>query len=62
MIISKKFKKKERLLESIVDIIAPVQMAQALSPIDLTRKYILIMSNSNLNTTKKLWLISIKKY
>lgn len=54
MIISKKFKKKERLLESIVDIIAPVQMAQALSPIDLTRKYILIMSNSNLNTTKKL--------
>ena len=40
MIIKKKVREKEGLLERIADTTAPAEVAQALSLIDLIRKYI----------------------
>ena len=39
-----------------------VEIAQALSFIDFEKKYILVMSNVDLDVAKKLGLTDIKKY
>ena len=62
VIIEEKAREKERLLEGIADITAPVEVVQALSPVDLARKYIWAMSNSNMDAAEKLGLTGIKKY
>lgn len=61
-IILEKVSKKEKLLEGIADTITLAELAQALSPVDLTRKYMLVMSNANVNAAKNLKLIGIKEY
>lgn len=62
MINLKEVRKNKRLLKSIVDIIAPVDVAQQSSPINLARRYIWIMSNTDLDVAMKLWLTGVKKY
>ena len=62
MIIKKKVREKERLSKAIIYTTVLAEMAQALSPDDLTKKYIWAMSNTDLNAAKKLGLSSIKKY
>ena len=62
MIISEKAREKEMLLENIVDTIVPEEVAQVPNPIDLAKSYNWAMSNTDLDTTKKLGLTGIKKY
>ena len=62
MIIEKKAKKKEKLLEDIVDITALAELAQASSPVDFAEKYMWAMNNANMDAAKELGLTGIKKY
>ena len=62
MIIKEKARKKERLLKGIADTTAPTEVAQALSLVDLARKYIWAINNANIDAAKELGLIGIKKY
>ena len=62
VIIKEKGRKKEGLSEDIADTTAPAEVARAASPVDLAGKYILAMSNANMNAAKELGLTGIKKY
>lgn len=62
IIILKKARKKEKLLECIADIIIVAKVTHALSLIDLAWRYKWVMSNADLNTVKKLELTRVKKY
>ena len=55
-------KEKKKLSKSIADTTALAKVAQISSFFDLIRKYIWAMSNTDLDTNKKLWLTGIKKY
>ena len=62
VIIIEKTKKKKELSEGIANTTALAEMAQALSLIDLARKYMWVIGNADLNAAKKLGLTNIKKY
>ena len=62
MIISKRARKKKMLSEGIADMTASAEVAQISSPVDLAGIYNWAMSNTDLDTTKKLGLTDIKKY
>ena len=62
MIIIEKVNENKRLSEDITNTIMPPEVAQALSFVDLARRYMQTMSNVNLNTAKELRLTSINKY
>ena len=62
VIIEEKARKKEGLSEGIVNTTMPAEVARASSPVDLTRKYMWVISNANIDAAKKLGLTSIKKY
>ena len=62
MIIEEKAREKERLSKNIANTTAPVELAQALSSINFTRKYIWAISDADMDAAKELELTSIKKY
>ena len=62
VIIEEKTREKEGLSDDIADITATAEVAQALSPVDLTGKYMWAMSNANIDAVKELGLTGIKKY
>ncbi len=62
MIISKKAKEKEILLEDIADTTVLAEVAWVLSVVDLAGRYNWAINNTDLDTAKELGLIGIKKY
>ena len=62
VIILKKARKKEMLLEGIADMTAPAKIARVLSLVDLAGRYNWVMSDADLHIAKKLGQTSIKKY
>ncbi len=62
VIISEKVRKDKMLSGGIADTTAPVEVSQALSPVDLVGRYNWTMSNADLDGAKELGLTGIKKY
>lgn len=62
IIILEKTRRIKKLLVVITDTTTPVEMGQALSLVDLVRRYKWAMSNTDLDIAKKQELIDIKKY
>ena len=62
VIIEKKTKTKEELLEGIVDTITPAEVARTLGPVDFAKKYMWAMRNTDLDAAEKLGLTVMKKY
>lgn len=62
IIISGKVRGKKKLFKDLADKIALAEVVQASILVDLASRYKWAMSNSDMNVTKKLKLIEIKKY
>ena len=61
-IILEKAREKKELSRSIVDTIAPAEVAWALSPVNLAGRYTWAISNADLDEANELGLTGIKKY